>query len=160
ANGVLLAGGVNRFTVTASDAAGNAGSATVTVRYQPEFVIDTIAGNGRTPPILVWEDENKPALSARLGSPIGVAVDATCAVFFADSDQAAVLKISPAGVITKYADGLAPFALALDRVGNLYVTDLSYNRVRKVSPDGIITTVAGSGLPGQGGFGGDGGPAT
>src|SRR5262249_19835488 len=50
ANGLLLARGVNRFTVTAIDAAGNTGVATVTVRYLPEFVINTIAGNGQTPP--------------------------------------------------------------------------------------------------------------
>ncbi|MGE0131651.1 MAG: SBBP repeat-containing protein [Blastocatellales bacterium] len=168
ANGVLLARGVNRLTVTAIDAASNAGSATVTVRYHPEFIIDTIAGNGRTPPHRVWQDENKPALTARLGFPIGIAVDATGAVFFVDSDQGAVRKISSAGIITNYAGGDqttqasigAPFALALDKAGNLYVTDLSLNRVHKISPGGIITTVAGSGPPGVGGFGGDGGPAT
>src|SRR5262249_52069498 len=99
-------------------------------------------------------------------------------VFFTDSEQGAVRKISPAGIITNYAGSGAPggttgdggpatqaslnlpFALALDTVGNLYITDPEINRVRKVTPGGIITTFAGSGGAGVGGFSGDGGPAT
>jgi hypothetical protein len=56
----------------------------------------------------------------------------------------------------------APQLLATDAAGNLYITDTRNQRVRKVDPNGIITTVAGSGPVGlnNGGFGGDGGPAT
>jgi hypothetical protein len=64
-----------------------------------------------------------------------------------------------------------PQGIALDKAGNLYIADGAVNRIRKVeATTGIITTVAGSssfdairGLTpsgSNGGFGGDGGPAT
>jgi sugar lactone lactonase YvrE len=59
--------------------------------------------------------------------------------------------------------GLAcPAGMAFDESGTLYFADHANNRVRAIAPDGTITTFAGSGSPGvdQGGFGGDGGPAT
>src|SRR5215475_1994206 len=107
-NDVPLAHGVNRLTVTASDAAGNAGSATVIVRYRPEFLIDTIAGNGQAPSFRVWQDENQFALNSRMRSPISIAVDSADAVFFTDSEQGAVRKISPSGIMTNYAGSGAP----------------------------------------------------
>ncbi len=45
----------------------------------------------------------------------------------------------------------------LDSGGNLFFSETYGNRVRKVTPDGIISTIAGTG---QGGYSGDGGPAT
>src|SRR5215212_11966398 len=50
-----------------------------------------------------------------------------------------------------------PFAVAADREGNLYITDENNYRIRMVDKDGIITTFAGTG---EGGYSGDGGPAT
>lgn len=47
--------------------------------------------------------------------------------------------------------------LVYDRAGNLLFADSENNRVRKVDRNGIITTLAGTG---QGGYSGDGGPAT
>ena len=47
-------------------------------------------------------------------------------------------------------------ALALDSIGNLYIGDTYNQRVRKVSTSGVITTVAGSGVQG---YRGDGGQA-
>src|SRR5207247_2192154 len=51
-----------------------------------------------------------------------------------------------------------PQSLTIDAAGNLYVCDTFNNRVRKVTPQGTISTVAGSNS--QGGYSGDGGPAT
>ena len=57
-----------------------------------------------------------------------------------------------------------PVSTRFDRVGNIYVADWVNNVIRKIDMDGIITTVAGNGygagLPGVGGYAGDGGPAT
>ena len=47
--------------------------------------------------------------------------------------------------------------VAVDGAGNLYIADTYNRRIRKVTPGGIITTVAGNG---NGGYSGDGGPAT
>jgi RHS repeat-associated protein len=55
-----------------------------------------------------------------------------------------------------------PSDIAAGRDGSLYIADSNNHRIRRVGPDGIITTVAGSGPVGfwNGGYGGDGGPAT
>ena len=48
----------------------------------------------------------------------------------------------------------SPSAIALDAAGNLFIADTGNYRIRKVSPDGVITTLAGNGVAG---FSGDGG---
>jgi uncharacterized protein (TIGR03437 family) len=50
-----------------------------------------------------------------------------------------------------------PYGVAQDAAGNIYFADALDNRIRKVNPAGIISTVAGNGVAG---FSGDGGQAT
>ena len=50
-----------------------------------------------------------------------------------------------------------PNGLALDDKGDLYVSDIGAHRVFKLSPQGRLTVIAGTG---EGGYSGDGGPAT
>ncbi|MCZ6489303.1 MAG: hypothetical protein O7A06_02090 [Acidobacteria bacterium] len=50
-----------------------------------------------------------------------------------------------------------PNGVAVDTNNNLYIADFGNNRIRRVNPDGTITTVAGNGIMG---FTGDGGQAT
>ena len=66
------------------------------------------------------------------------------------------------GGLARRAHLSLPAGLALDAAGTLYVADAGNNRLRKITPRRIITTAAGSGPTGylQGGFAGDGGPAT
>src|SRR5438105_4624477 len=50
-----------------------------------------------------------------------------------------------------------PFDVAFDRAGTLYFSDTFNHRIRRIDArSGVITTIAGSG---EGGYGGDGGPA-
>ncbi len=56
-----------------------------------------------------------------------------------------------------------PSDLKFDKTGNLYIAEFTNNIIRKVNTSGIITTIAGNGYmagTGNGGFSGDGGPAT
>lgn len=47
-----------------------------------------------------------------------------------------------------------PVGLARDKQGNLYIADMGDNRVRKITAAGVINTIAGNGLPGSTGDGG------
>src|SRR5262245_66251113 len=50
-----------------------------------------------------------------------------------------------------------PNGLALDDKGDLYISDVGTHRILKLNRLGRLTVIAGTG---EGGFGGDGGPAT
>ncbi len=114
-----------------------------------------------------------PALAAQIGSIQGVAVDANGNLYLSDTGHNCVRKVNPGGIITTIAGtgtagfsgdggpaGAAqlnlPYGLAVDAAGNLYIADLGNNRVRRVSPDGTIATIAGTGVEG---YSGDGGQA-
>ncbi len=50
-----------------------------------------------------------------------------------------------------------PYGIAIDALDNIYIADMQNNRIRKVNASGIITTIAGNGISG---YSGDGGNAT
>ena len=52
------------------------------------------------------------------------------------------------------ASVMNPRGVAVDAEGNLYIADTDNNRIRKVTTAGVIVTVAGNGLAGAGGDGG------
>jgi hypothetical protein len=56
----------------------------------------------------------------------------------------------------------SPSGVFVDKTGNIYISDGLNNRIRKVNTAGIISTIAGNGYNpgGNGGYSGDGGPAT
>jgi uncharacterized protein (TIGR03437 family) len=136
-------------------------------RVSPAGIINTVAGNG-TPG---FSGDGGSAVSARLNSPVGVALDGAGNLFIADRGNYRIRKVSTGGIISTVAgnggccfsgDGgsavsaaLAPVSVTVDGAGDLIVADSVH--IRKVSSDGTITTVAGSGALG---FAGDGGPAT
>jgi uncharacterized protein (TIGR03437 family) len=137
----------------------------------PQGIITTIAGTDFAFPRLPLPAENAP-----LGAPVGLAVDADGNVFVSDPENHLVLKIAgKTQILSVFAgNGIQGFSgeggpadraslaepngLCVDRVGNLYIADMLNTRIRKVTPDGSIVTVAGSDL--DGGFDGDGGPAS
>jgi uncharacterized protein (TIGR03437 family) len=133
--------------------------------------ITTVAGTGSTGSF----GDDGLAISAFLNTPVSVAVDNAGYLYIADTGNNRVRKVSPTdGMITAFAgNGTAgalgdggdaklaklnrPEGVVLDASGNLYIADTSNHRVRKVTTDGTITTVAGNGVYGDSG---DGGQAT
>ncbi|AYL95827.1 MBG domain-containing protein [Mucilaginibacter celer] len=94
---------------------------------------------------------------------LGIVTDSARNIYIADVNNNLIKKISPTGVITRFAgNGTAgfvngtgsaasfsgPVGLAIDASGNLYVTETGNNAIRKISPYGVVTTLAGSGTAG------------
>jgi sugar lactone lactonase YvrE len=144
-------------------------------KVSPAGIITTVAGNGG----YGYSGDGGSATSASFYGPIDLAVDPAGNLYIADTNNYAIRKVSPAGIITTVAgngtsgysgDGgpatsaqlASAVGMALDSAGNLYFGD--NERIRKVNKAGIVTTVAGNGAqvyyPYSGPGPGDGGPAT
>lgn len=147
-------------------------------------IITTVAGSGSE----FDSGDGGPALNAGIAFVEGVTLDAEGDLYFTNAADRVRKVTARTGIITTVAGQLGsshggdggpaalahiyqPSGLAVDRDGNLYIAARGEHRIRKVSAaTGIITTIAGnspganSGVMGigvyQGGFGGDGGPAT
>jgi sugar lactone lactonase YvrE len=90
--------------------------------------------------------------------PAGLVADDKGNIFLADSDNHAIRRITPDGVVTTYAgtvgvsgneDGPvadakfdSPNAVTIDTSGNLFVGSRSSAGIRKISPAGVVTTIA------------------
>ena len=138
-------------------------------RVDGSGIITTVAGTGE------WGSggDGDPAVAARLNRPRDVAVDASGALYIADTWNHRIRRVDPSGIITTVTgtggwgfDGDGdpavaarlnrPRDVAVDASGALYIADTWNHRIRWVDPSGIITTIAGIG---ESGYGGDGGPA-
>ena len=121
----------------------------------------TIAGSGSDG----FSGDGGNALAAQMGAIWGLAVDAQGNVYFADTWNQRVRKVTAGGAISTIAgsgslgdggdggpalsaDLFWPAGLALDTAGNLYVSTGS--RVRKISSDGTIAAFAGTSSAGYG----------
>jgi uncharacterized protein (TIGR03437 family) len=135
----------------------------------PAGVISTIAGNGTAGS----SGDGAPATAATIGFPDSLAVDGAGNVYMVNANQAKVRRVNAAGIIDTAlgtgssgfnGDGNAPAAtrlsepsgLAVDSAGNLYVADVRNQRVRKMTTAGVVSTIAGSGVSGYSGDGGNG----
>jgi len=173
-NGPALSAQLNSPQGVALDTSGNlyiADSSNYRVRkVATSGVITTVAGTGT----YGYTGDGGTATSARIGSPYGVALDASGNLFISDVNNNVIRRVAASGTITTVAgtgtygytgDGGAatsaemrnPYGLAVDASGNLYIADRNNYSIRMVSTSGIITTVAGNG---NCCYGGDGGPAT
>lgn len=139
-------------------------------RVDPSGTIETIAGTGS----FGGGGDGGPAAMASLGPVYGLATDSAGNLYIADTFNDKVRKISPDGVISRFAgtgeeghggDGGPagharldkPRGLAVDESGHVYIADTDNHRIRRVDPGGTIATVAGIG---HSGYSGDGGAAT
>lgn len=172
-NGPALTAQMLRTTSVASDGAGNFyvtdndNNRIRLVSSSTGWITTIVGGTGG------FGGDNGPATSALINSPDAVTLDSAGNIYFSDSSNQRVRRISTAGIITTVAGngtagysgdgGLAtganlrgPRALAFDGAGNLLIADSGNHCIRRVSTSGVITTVAGTGTAG---FSGDNGPA-
>lgn len=140
------------------------------IRRVTDGTVVIVAGSGTSG----FSGDGGPATAARISAPVGVAIGADGSIYFADTSNHRIRRVSPDGTINTVAgSGTAgysgdggpaiaarisrPTGLAVGGDGSVVFADAGNNRIRRVTPDGLINTVAGTGI---GGFSGDGGPAT
>ncbi|MBS1788550.1 MAG: hypothetical protein JST85_12550 [Acidobacteria bacterium] len=141
-------------------------------RVATNGIITTVAGNGAAG----YSGDNGPATSAQLNGPLGVALDKTGNLLIADGANNRIRMVNVStGVITTIVgtgdtgfngDGGAatgarisgPENVFVDKDNNIFIADFGNHRIRKIAANGgTISTVAGTGVSG---FSGDGGQAT
>jgi sugar lactone lactonase YvrE len=118
-------------------------------------VVTTFAGA----PALTGDVDDTGA-AARFSAPAGLATDTNGDLYVGDVGNAAIRKVTPAGVVAHALPagvkiGL-PQTLTIDTAGNFYVS--SRSAIARVSPSGTITTIAGD-PNGQSGYMDGTGPA-
>ena len=147
--GPAIAADLNNPTAIALDPAGN-------VYFSDQFnqrirkidksgIITTIAGVGAAG----YSGDNVAATGAAINYPGAIVVDQNGDIYFCDSANNRIRKISNGIVTTVAGNGVAafagdngpantaslnnPFGLAMDAAGNLYIDDISDSHIRKVS---------------------------
>jgi len=132
-------------------------------------IIFTAAGNG----IQGYSGDGGPATAAELNWPANMALDKNGNMYIADQFNNRIRKVdnSTGNISTVAGNGFAgysgdggsataaeinlPSSLTLDDSGNIYISDYTNSRIRKVEAStGIIYTIAGNGIAGLSGNGG------
>jgi len=121
-------------------------------------VLRTLAGNGKAE----YSGDGGPAVAASLNNPLGVCLDASGNVYFADVNNNRIRKVTPDGTISLVAgngtrgysgDGgpaemaalSGPTGVLVGPDASLYIADAGNRRVRRVA-NGTITSVVDDGL--------------
>ncbi|RJX38992.1 hypothetical protein D3P09_15920 [Paenibacillus pinisoli] len=130
--------------------------------------ISTIAGTGTAG----YTGDGGPATLAQLNNPYRLALDSVGNLYIVDYSNDCIRMVDVSGEISTVAGGRGngymgdggpatsarlsyPDGVAVDSIGNLYIADKGNHRIRKVDTSGTISTVAGSGVRGYSGDGGD-----
>lgn len=132
-------------------------------------IINTIAGIG----IDGYSGDGGYATFAEISWSRGLTIDNSGNIYIIDSGNNCIRKINSLGIISTFAGngwpfgytgdgGLAtlakfnePAGIAVDGSGNIYISDSNNNCIRKVDTSGIISTIAGTGVSGYAGDGGN-----
>jgi sugar lactone lactonase YvrE len=131
-------------------------------------VITSLAGTGAAS----FSGDNGLAVAAALNSPWGITRDSTGNIYFSDTGNHRIRRISTGGIIktvvgtgtalwagdggpSTSAQMNAPQGIAIDAGGNIYIADNANYRIRVALASGIMSTFAGTGAAGMSG---DGGP--
>ncbi len=123
--------------------------------------VSTVAGTG----VPGFSGDGGPGLSAQIDTPAHMAFDSAGELFFADTLNNRIRKVTPAGIITTVAgsgtfsgpgsfggDGGSatsaqlnnPRGVSIDAAGDILIADTANRRIRRVSAKtGVITTIAG-----------------
>ncbi len=135
-------------------------------------IISTFAGTGQRG----YAGDGGPARNAKLNWPTGIVIDSSDVLYFSDSENNLVRKVTPDGVISNVAGHApagkfepnpkgpfsSPRGIALDQAGNIYVADRDHHRVARIDRKGVVSVVAGEGIHPSATTtkgSGDGGPA-
>lgn len=133
------------------------------IRQVKNNVITTIAGNGSP----AYSGDGDPAVNASIGTPTGIAVDASDNIYFVDNYNSVVRKIDAQTkkISTVAGDGYAgyygdggnaanaelsnPTDIYIDKNDNIYIVDKDNNRIRRIDASTkIISTFIGDGTDG------------
>ncbi len=132
-------------------------------------IINTIAGSNQAG----FFGDGQPATEAGLHTPVDVAADPFGKVYISDQDNNRIRMVDLDGIIQTVggtgefsfngddiratdANILEPAGIDSDPEGNIYIAVAGHHMIRRIDIDGKIKTVAGSGISG---FLGDGGNA-
>jgi uncharacterized protein (TIGR03437 family) len=126
--------------------------------------ITTVAGTGNS----AFNGDSRPATSANLNHPCGIAFDLSGDLYIADTDHNRIRRVDAiTGIITTVAgtgesgsrgdNGPAtaaqlnsPYHIAFDSTGNFYIADQGNHKIRRVfANSGNIETYAGTGQAGD-----------
>ncbi|HLH19908.1 MAG TPA: hypothetical protein VKX45_21970 [Bryobacteraceae bacterium] len=107
-------------------------------RVGPSGTITTVAGTG----IYGSLGTDGPATLAQIDPPGDLAAGKDGAVYFSETRENRVRKVTPDGHIALVAGNLTgPSALAADQSGNIFVAEANQN-IRRIAPDGTISAFA------------------
>lgn len=143
------------------------------INVHAQIIITKIAGQGK---VSGYSGDQGLATDAKLFHPEMICLDKYGDIYFTDSENGRIRKITVStGIITTIAGNVSfaysgdggpatdaslffPTGICIDTVGNIYTSDVLNRRIREVNiSTGIITTIAGNGIQGNSG---DNGPAT
>lgn len=147
----------NGIAVDSSEAVYIADTANNRIRKISGGTITTIAGNGTAG----YTGDGSAATLAKINTPMGITVSSVGDVYFVDSGNHCVRKISGGTITTIAGNGSPGFSgdggsaalaqlsnprgIAVDSAGTLYVADYGNSRLRKIE-NGKISTIAGDGV--------------